>query len=150
MRTVLTTKIVLLSQQTIGSGKMFKQIFKFITYLILLGIQVAYNLFVIWGLVLWNHSDPWITHRTTIILIVLPTLIVFNIVLSIIVFISFISISGKKKDEEKKGFKMPDKVTQWFKGETKEEEEFKIPDKVIQWFKEQAKEEKEKAIEVKE
>ncbi|MGC9779528.1 MAG: hypothetical protein HZR80_09835 [Candidatus Heimdallarchaeota archaeon] len=120
---------------------MFKKLSKFISYLILLGIQVAYNLFVILGLHIWDFSNPWISHRTTIILLALPTIIVFNVVSMIIVGISFFSLV-KKEEEEKKGFKMPDKVTQWFKGEAKEEKDIEIPDKVTQWFKDLAKEEK--------
>lgn len=115
---------------------MLKKISKFISYLIVLGMQVAYNLFVIWGLHMWDFANPWISHRTTIILLSLPTIIVFNVVFMIIVAIAFFSLV--KKDEEKKGFKVPDKVTSWFKGESKEDEEFKIPDKVIKWIKEEA------------
>ncbi|NPE09420.1 MAG: hypothetical protein GNW80_14130 [Asgard group archaeon] len=125
---------------------MFKKISKFISYLIVLGIQVAYNLFVIWGLHMWDFASPWISHRTTIILLALPTMIVFNIVLMIFVAIAFFSLV--KKEEEKKGFKVPDKVTSWFKGESKEEKEFKIPEKIIseikkEWDKEMAKKDKE-------
>lgn len=125
---------------------MFKKISKFISYLIVLGISVSYNLFTIWGLVQWYDTARWIPQRTTLILLVFPTLLVINIIFLIIVSISFFNLV--KKDEKKKEFKIPDKVTSWFKGESKEDEEFKIPDKVIKWIKEEAakakaKEEKE-------
>jgi len=125
---------------------MFKTISKIISYLIILSIQVAYNLFVIWGLVIWNSIDPWISNLTTTLLIAIPTLIVFNVVLMVLVTISFFSIFGKQKEEEKKGFKMPDKVTQWFKGETKEGKDSEIPDKITQWFKGLEKEDKDSEI----
>ncbi|TET27913.1 MAG: hypothetical protein E3J70_10905 [Candidatus Heimdallarchaeota archaeon] len=127
---------------------MFKKISKFISYLFVLGIQVAYNLFVIWGLHMWDFASPWISHRTTIILLALPTLIVFNTVLMVIVGIAFFSLV--KKEEEKKGFKVPDKVSQWFKGEDKEDKEFKIPDKVVKWFKEEMKKDEAKKLKAKE
>ena len=149
-----------------GCVKMLNKFFKLISYLIVLGIQVAYNLFVIWGLVIWDTTNPWIAHSTTIILLSVPTLIVFNIVFMVIVFINFVSLVSKEDEEaeERKGFRtmgkigrwikkeaakekkeekeveVPDKVTQWFKDLAKEEEEIKVPDKVVQWFKELAKE----------
>ncbi|MCE7743938.1 MAG: hypothetical protein GPJ52_02260 [Candidatus Heimdallarchaeota archaeon] len=129
---------------------MFKKISKFISYLIVLGIQVAYNLFVIWGLHMWDYASPWISHRTTIILLSLPTIITFNVLFLILTGIAFaILVSKDKKEEEKKGFeKVPDKVKNWFKGESKEEKEFKIPEKIIneikkEWNKEMAKKDKE-------
>jgi len=121
---------------------MFKAISKFISYLIALGISVSYNLFTIWGLVMWYDATPWISNRTTIILLAFPTLLVLNIIFLIIVSISFFNLFKKK--EEKKEFKIPDKVTQWFKGEAKEDEEFKIPAKVIKWIKEEAAKDKAK------
>ncbi len=101
---------------------MFKKISQFIGYLIVLGMQVAYNLFVIWGLHIWDHANPWISHRTTVILLSLPTIITFNILFLILTVIAFaILVSKDKKEEEKKGFeKVPDKVKSWFKGEAKE------------------------------
>jgi len=127
-----------------------KKISQLIGYLIVLGMQVTYNLFVIWGLHIWDHAIPWISHRTTIILISLPTIITFNILFFILTAIAFgILVSKDKKKEEKKGFeKVPDKIKDWFKGEKKEEEEFTIPQKIIneikkEWDKEQAKKEKE-------
>lgn len=109
-------------------------------------MSVSYNLFTIWGLVQWKNASPWITNRTTVILLTIPTLLVINVIFLVIVSISFFNLV--KKDEKKKEFKIPDKVTSWFKGESKEDEEFKIPDKVIKWIKEEAakakaKEEKE-------
>ena len=103
---------------------MFKKISKFIGYLIVLGMQVTYNLFVIWGLHVWDFATPRISHRTTIILLSLPTIVTFNILFLILTGIAFaILVSKDKKEEEKKGFeKVPDKVKQWFKGEEKEAE----------------------------
>jgi hypothetical protein len=124
---------------------MFKKISQFISYLILLGMQVCYNLFVIWGLHIWDYSNPWISHRTTVILLSLPTIITFNIIFMIITIIAFIVLVSKKEEEKKGIQKVPDKVKNWFKGESKEEGEFKIPQKIIneikkEWEKEQAKE----------
>ncbi|MCK5183805.1 MAG: hypothetical protein KAQ95_05825 [Candidatus Heimdallarchaeota archaeon] len=125
---------------------MFKKITKFISYLIVLAMSVSYNLFTIWGLVQWKNASPWIANRTTVILLTLPTLLVINVIFLIIVSISFFNLV--KKEEKKKEFKIPDKVTSWFKGESKEEKEFKIPEKIIseikkEWDKEMAKKDKE-------
>ncbi len=125
-----------------------KKISQFIGYLIVLGMQVTYNLFVIWGLHIWDYASPWISHRTTVILLSLPTIISFNILFFILTAIAFGVLVSKKKEEEKKGFQIPDKVKSWFKGEAKEEEGFKIPQKIIdeikkEWEKEMAKKEKE-------
>jgi hypothetical protein len=127
-----------------------KKISQLIGYLIVLGMQVAYNLFLIWGLHMYDFASPWITNKATIILLSLPTIISFNILFLILTGIAFgILVSKDKKKEEKKGFeKVPDKIKDWFKGEAKEEEEFTIPQKIIneikkEWEKEQAKKEKE-------
>ena len=129
---------------------MFKKISQLIGYLIVLGMQVAYNLFVIWGLHMWDFASPWISNRTTVILLSLPTIITFNVLFLVLTGIAFaILVSKDKKEEEKKGFeKVPDKVKNWFKGESKEEKDFKIPEKIIneikkEWDKEMAKKDKE-------
>lgn len=132
----------------IGCAKMLKKISKFISYLIVLGMSVSYNLFTIWGLVQWKNASPWITNRTTVILLTIPTLLVINVIFLIIVSISFFNLV--KKEEEKKGFKVPDKVSQWFKGEEKEDKEFKIPDKVVKWFKDEMKKDEAKKEKAKE
>lgn len=113
--------------------KMFKKISKFISYLIVLGISVSYNLFTIWGLVQWYDTTRWIPQRTTLILLVFPTLLVINIIFLIIISISFFNLV--KKDEKKKEFKIPDKVTSWFKGEAKEEKDDKVSTNIIDMIK---------------
>ena len=123
-----------------------KKISKFIGYLIALAISVSYNLFTIWGLVQWNNASPWITNRATICLLTFPTLLVLNVIFLIVVSISFFNLVSK--EEKKKDFKVPDKVSSWFKGE-KKEEEFTIPETIIneirkEWKKEMAKQEKAK------
>jgi uncharacterized membrane protein YraQ (UPF0718 family) len=127
-----------------------KKISQLIGYLIVLGMQVAYNLFVIWGIHMYDFGTPWISNKTTIIVLSLPTMIAFNIIFFIITAIAFgVLVSKDKKKEEKKGFeKVPDKIKDWFKGEAKEDKDFKIPQKIIneikkEWDKEMAKKDKE-------
>ncbi|MHA1354600.1 MAG: hypothetical protein ACTSR1_05450 [Candidatus Heimdallarchaeota archaeon] len=114
------------------------RIFGFFSFLFFFAIQVAYNLFVIWGLVRWDDAH-WITSKTTAILIAVPTLLVFNIILGIIVMIASAS-AGKKKEEEKKKFPFADKIGKAFKDEKKEEKD--LENKIGNWFKENFKDEK--------
>ncbi|MHA1126306.1 MAG: hypothetical protein ACTSO7_12245, partial [Candidatus Heimdallarchaeota archaeon] len=103
----------------------------------------AFNLFIIWGLVVWDDAGHWLTNKVVVILVAVPTLLVFNIVLMIIGFISLAAL-GSKKEEEKKGFKMPSKVSNWFKGDKKEivaKEDVKEED-IEKWFKDNLTEEK--------
>ena len=119
---------------------MFKKLFKLISYLIVLGISVSYNLFTIWGLVIWYDADPWISNRVTLILLIVPTLLVLNVIFLVIVAISFFSLF--KKEAEKEESKFSDKISKWFKDKTQKEpekEEFKIPDEVVNWIKNQIK-----------
>lgn len=132
---------------------MFKKISQFIGYLIVLGMQVSYNIFVIWGLHIWDHANPWISHRTTVILLSLPTIITFNVLFLILTGIAFaILVSKDKKEEEKKGFeKVPDKVKNWFKGEPKEEKDAEVSVGIIDMIKKEiSKEMKKEAKKTKE
>ncbi|NHK31167.1 MAG: hypothetical protein FK730_07430 [Asgard group archaeon] len=105
---------------------------KFIGWLIFFAMQAAYDTFVIWGLV--NFGDTgFVSEKATVILIAVPTILVINVLLMIPAGIFFSGIFKKK--EEKKGFGIPDKVSGWFKKETKEED-------IEKWFKENITEEK--------
>ncbi|NHJ85854.1 MAG: hypothetical protein FK734_10360 [Asgard group archaeon] len=107
---------------------------KFIGWLFFFAMQAAFDTFVIWGLVTYGESGTFISDKTTIILIAVPTIIVINILLAIPGMI-FSAGMFKKKDEEKK-FKMPDKVSSWFRKEDTKEED------IERWFKENITEEK--------
>jgi hypothetical protein len=104
---------------------------KFIGWLFFFAMQAAYDTFVIRGLVNFGTTGS-VSEKTTAILIAVPTLIVINILLMIPAGIFF---SGIFKKEEKKEFKMPDKISGWFKKDVKE-------DDIEKWFKENITEEK--------
>lgn len=105
----------------------------FIGWLIFFAMQAAFDTFVIWGLVTYGETGTFVSDKATIILIAVPTIIVINIILMIPTGILFAGIFKKK--EEKKKFKMPEKVSGWFKKEVKE-------DDIEKWFKENITEEK--------
>ncbi|NHJ47503.1 MAG: hypothetical protein FK733_06935 [Asgard group archaeon] len=104
---------------------------KFIGWLFFFAMQAAFDTFVIWGLVRFGDGG-FVSEKTTVILIAVPTLIVVNVLLMIP---AMIFSAGIFKKEEKKGFRMPGKVSGWFQKETKEED-------IEKWFKDNITEEK--------
>ncbi|HUT79774.1 MAG TPA: hypothetical protein VMZ29_01120 [Candidatus Bathyarchaeia archaeon] len=109
------------------------RISKFIGWLFFFAMQAAFDTFVIWGLVTYNLADTFVSDKTTIILIAVPTLIVVNIVLMIPAAIFSSGIFKKK--ERKPDFGMGRRFSGLFQKERKEED-------VERWFKENITEEK--------
>lgn len=116
---------------------------KFIGWLFFFAAQAAYDTFVIWGFVNWKNDGPVVSNLATILLIAIPTMIVINLILGIPAMI--FSAQTSKKDEEKKGFKMPSKVKNWFKDDDAKDvvvkEDIK-EENIEKWFKENLTEEK--------
>ena len=121
---------------------------KFIGWLFFFAMQAAYDTFVIWGFVNWKNNGPVVSNLATILLIAIPTVIVINLIVGIPAMI--FSNQMFKKDKDKKDFKMPSKVKNWFKDDDAKDidakdvvvkEDVKEED-IEKWFKENLTEEK--------
>lgn len=110
---------------------------KFIGWLFFFALQATFDTFLIWGLVTYDEVGTFVSDKTTVILLAVPTLIAVNLLLMIPAMI-FSSGMFKKKEERK--FPMKDRMSGWFKGEQKKTE-FKEED-IEKWFKENITEEK--------
>ena len=113
--------------------KILSRIGNFFGWLIFFGMQAAFDTFVIWGLATYGETGSFVSDKTTIILIAVPTIIIVNLLLMIPAILFSTGIFKKK--EEKKEFKFQEKVSGFFKKDTKEEDFEK-------WFKENITEEK--------
>ena len=75
---------------------------KGISRLLGFSIFMAWFVFVIWGMKTWEFADPFVSQRTTIILLSIPILIGMFILFIIVSAIGAIPTKKKKEEEEKK------------------------------------------------
>ncbi|MHA1630998.1 MAG: hypothetical protein ACTSXO_02020 [Candidatus Heimdallarchaeota archaeon] len=118
------------------------RIAKFLGWLFFFALQAAFDTFVIWGLVTYGQAGTFVSDKTTVILIAVPTIIVVNILLMIPA--GLFSVGMFKREKERRGFPAEGKFSRWFKKEAKEEDfekwfkEHITEEKIVKWLEEKA------------